>query len=663
MAFTVFRVGRLKGVGQVSAAFSHNLRTRPTPNADPTIDNEELTAWDDPASPWFVPSPTDAPSPWDVVHARIAAADKARLDVGLKVRKRGADYVPAVEMILSASHDHFLDRSGRRDPAKIQAFRDVAAAWMHERYGDRLIDMRLHLDERTPHLQAIVVPVTKDNRLSAKEMFSGKAHMSRMQTDFAAAVAHLGIQRGIEGSTATHTELKNYYAALTAPDPAPIAVTVSVPPLLAKRKGWATRESERLTREIAPAIEEAVRPGKLAKIATRQAAQAQATSVAVRKWAQETVDAKELERRIDVEAAQHSRDVAQKSRDVAQAARQEAQDALAAERKEVMARMRDIPIQDVLRAAGWDVDPRDRDQWRGPNQGRISIQGAKWFDHDAGKGGGKAIDLAKHITGQDFEGAMAWLGGQFGVAPAQAAMRAKAEEPPPMPRPFELPAHDPAKIPQVRDYLTQARGLSEQLVDRLLETGRLLAESYRGYVNAVFVMRDRAGEAVGAEKRGTSSPFSGLAGGSSRNEGWFRTLKGTNKAQITTVVVTESAIDALSALELIPVPKGELWRFVSTAGARPNAPWLRAMVQAGQRLLVAFDADETGESMAEAMIRAYPTQAARLVPPVGKDWNDTLRARSDGGELAEKIDRTIREQLDEADEAAVEDTTREPGWR
>ena len=654
-SFASLRVERRSGEGKIEAMFGHNTRSALVPNADTSTENVTLVAFDGPASPWT------APSPWDAIQNRIRVAEEKRQAKGLKVSKQRPDAVQALEVVLTASPQYF--RPGRPkaygvyEPDRLAAWRKAVEEWLRETYGNRLIDARLHLDEATPHIHAVVVPLTDDGRLSAREVFNGRKAHRELQTSYAAAIAHLGIERGIEGSKAEHQRVKAIYGSMGEPDPEPPSITVPVPPWNG-RVTWAAEQNARIKAEMASAFEAAALPGKLAKRATREKNDARELAAEKRRELQQVTEKERRtseKARAEVDSAWQMAYRADAATETAREATRSAQEALEAERRDHTARMRDIPLQDVLRAAGWDLDPQDRNQWLGPDQGRISLKGAKWFDHAAGKGGGKAIDLVKHLTGQDFEGALGWLSRHFGDEPARAALRAKAEKPEPLPppRPFELPAHDPEKIPEVCAYLHQERGLPERMIDSLLKTGKLLAENYRGYVNAVFVMRDEARRAVGAEKRGISSAFSGLAAGSSRNEGRFQVTKGGPDLPLTTVVATESAIDAISAHKLMPVPKEERWAFVSTAGARPNAPWLRAMIQAGQRLFVAFDADETGESMAEAMIRAYPTQAARLVPPVGKDWNDTLLLRNRGGEQAEQIDQAIREQLDETDEATA----------
>jgi Plasmid recombination enzyme. len=45
----------------------------------------------------------------------------------------------------------------------------------------------------------------------------GRKLLSDMQTDFANRVSHIGLERGIEGSRAKHTKIKEHYAEIQKP--------------------------------------------------------------------------------------------------------------------------------------------------------------------------------------------------------------------------------------------------------------------------------------------------------------------------------------------------------------------------------------------------------------------------------------------------------------
>ncbi|WP_375156948.1 MobV family relaxase, partial [Klebsiella aerogenes] len=174
-AFAIMRCKKLAKMGNVAASLKHAYRERETPNADAsrTPDNDH----------WAAKSTDEA---------------MGRLRE-LLPEKRRKDAVLAVEYVMTASPDWWKSASQEQQAA----FFDQAHKWLANKYGaDRIITASIHRDETSPHMTAFVVPLTQDGRLSAKEFIGNKAQMTRDQTTFAASVADLGLQRGIEGSKA-----------------------------------------------------------------------------------------------------------------------------------------------------------------------------------------------------------------------------------------------------------------------------------------------------------------------------------------------------------------------------------------------------------------------------------------------------------------------------
>lgn len=190
MTYAILRTAKLKTVGQLAGSLSHTHRTRHTPNADPSrlSDNEH-----------FGPREPGA----------IRAALLARLPA-----KRRKDAVICLEYFIGASPEYFR---GGQDGA---AYFAKALRWLKAKHGaENVIAASVHRDETSPHLVAYVVPITTDGRLCAKDFVGGKAKLSQLQSDFAHQVgAEFGLQRGIEGSRATHTTIREYYRALSHPD-------------------------------------------------------------------------------------------------------------------------------------------------------------------------------------------------------------------------------------------------------------------------------------------------------------------------------------------------------------------------------------------------------------------------------------------------------------
>ena len=325
--------------------------------------------------------------------------------------------------------------------------------------------------------------------------------------------------------------------------------------------------------------------------------------------------------------------------------------------------VRAIPLEVVLTSWGAKRDRCDRSRWQTP-RGPLSVSGTKFFNWHASRGGGGAIDLAMHLGAWDARQAIEWLrqnlshhvasvsptlGANPTIAPSTAAESVsrldlpsgsapsshRNESPdhqpigPPTrrgPSPgLQLPAASQTQLPKVRRYLSHQRGLSTAILTSLIDQGKLYADA-RG--NAVFVMMaGRPNRPIGAELRGTGQRvWRGLAPGSSKNAGYF--WIGDPSTQ--RIVLCESAIDAISChqfhAECQAAPLGRPCLCISTAGVRPDAPWLSPLLARGYHIYCGFDADEPGDTASHLMLTRHRS-IQRLRPP-RHDWNDVLTAAS-----------------------------------
>ena len=78
-----------------------------------------------------------------------------------------------------------------------KAYFQKAYELVKEKYGEQnIISAEIHKDETTPHLHINFIPVTKDNRLSAKSLFDKKS-LKQLQDDFYSQVSReFGLDRG-----------------------------------------------------------------------------------------------------------------------------------------------------------------------------------------------------------------------------------------------------------------------------------------------------------------------------------------------------------------------------------------------------------------------------------------------------------------------------------
>ncbi len=192
MGYAILRVQKLKHMASVRRSMRHSFREQPTPNADP-----ERAAMN------------------THVGACSAAEGVSRVEARLPERRR-SDAVLAIEYLVTASPEAMAAKTA----AEQDAYLHDALDWIRERHGaENVVYAGIHRDERTPHLYAYAVPVDpQSGRLNAKRWLGGPGALSAMQTEFAERIGRThGLERGIEGSKATHQRVRRHYAALNQP--------------------------------------------------------------------------------------------------------------------------------------------------------------------------------------------------------------------------------------------------------------------------------------------------------------------------------------------------------------------------------------------------------------------------------------------------------------
>ena len=569
--FAIFRVAKHKTLGAVASLAGHALRDRPTPNADParTPDNRVL------AGAGFADG------------AAVAAAIRERVEAATH---RRPDSVLCLEVFIGVSPDW----AEAATPAQWDAWRERSHAWLVEEFGrENVVFLAEHRDEKTPHLTAFVTPIRPDGRLSAAHWTGGGDHpgqrLSEMQDRHHAAVAGAGLRRGIRGSKAKHQDVQRFYGAAVNP-PVPRLPAVEPPGLMdaatkARREEWAKNQTARVRRPV----RDLARRAGMAEIERTRAEGERATAAA-------------LERQRD-------------------------------KLREEAARLRGLPLEDVLTkwhlardAAG---STKTQSQWRDAGgQHRITVTGARWYDHNAERGGGGAIDLVTHLDDCTPKAAISALASRFGgetaegAAVAHAIAKARqeaaeaAKQPPP---PFAAPAPSPGLWEPARRFLTRERRLSEGVVDEAHRRGDLYADS-RG--NVVALQRDLAGAVVGAELRGTGAArFVGVAKGSRPDQGAWCLRVGQGGP----LVLAESVVDALSLADLRGPRQPAVYASTAgNAGAQADHPIVSAAVAARVPIHVAADNDDQGRRFLARYTERWGKAVRDALPKGVKDWNDAL---------------------------------------
>ena len=122
-------------------------------------------------------------------------------------RKVKDDAIKMVSFVMTSDKDFFDSM-----PLEVErAFFADCVNFVKKRYGEEnIISAVVHKDETTPHLHINFVPITPDNRLSAKYYFDGK--LAELQTAVYEEVGKKrNLSRGKVRSTAKHVDPKTYH--------------------------------------------------------------------------------------------------------------------------------------------------------------------------------------------------------------------------------------------------------------------------------------------------------------------------------------------------------------------------------------------------------------------------------------------------------------------
>jgi hypothetical protein len=140
---------------------------------------------------------------WELATERIAEA-------GITIRRK--DQIRIEEILLTASPEFFKrDENGRAEDYSEHKWVKDTMTFLIEKYGAKnVIGFTLHQDEKTPHIHAMVVPITPDGRLSARDVFNPKS-LVQNQDDYAAAMKDHGLVRGVKHSQAKHQPMQKMY--------------------------------------------------------------------------------------------------------------------------------------------------------------------------------------------------------------------------------------------------------------------------------------------------------------------------------------------------------------------------------------------------------------------------------------------------------------------
>lgn len=139
----------------------------------------------------------------NTLNIRVKNEINQRYKLTKNIRK---DAVKAIDYIMTSDNIKMAEIFS--DETLIKSWVKDNKTFLEETYGaENILSMHLHLDETTPHLHAVIVPITKDGRLSAKAFINGRKSLAEQQTRYAELMSKFGMERGVSGSKTKHEQL------------------------------------------------------------------------------------------------------------------------------------------------------------------------------------------------------------------------------------------------------------------------------------------------------------------------------------------------------------------------------------------------------------------------------------------------------------------------
>ena len=176
----------------------------------------------------------------------------------------------AVEVLITASPE-FFEKKSRKE---IREFFDYAMEFMKSKQDpDTYISAVVHVDEKTPHMHLVFVPLTPDNRLSAKTIIGNRKKLTQWQDEFWSYMVkkYPDFERGesasLTGRTHIPPRLFKQAARLTRQKDKLMELISEMNPLNAKVK---SKEIATLLDEYIPGVEELMTKLKKTSKAARE---------------------------------------------------------------------------------------------------------------------------------------------------------------------------------------------------------------------------------------------------------------------------------------------------------------------------------------------------------------------------------------------------------
>jgi hypothetical protein len=164
--------------------------------------------------------------------AEVLASRRKRIREANLARAPQRNAAAAIEVAISASPDWFTDKS----TASAKEYFAEARKWLAKEFGaEQILGWATHFDETTPHMHVLLLPLTKTKEVRTREggkdvkrevektnqwsysssrVLGGPKGLVRLHDELAKALKSFGVERGVRGSEARHTDQRQWAAEL-----------------------------------------------------------------------------------------------------------------------------------------------------------------------------------------------------------------------------------------------------------------------------------------------------------------------------------------------------------------------------------------------------------------------------------------------------------------
>lgn len=238
--------------------------------------------------------------------------------------------------------------------------------------------------------------------------------------------------------------------------------------------------------------------------------------------------------------------------------------------------------------------------------------------------GGSVIDFAMTFQGMDLKRAIRTLGGKTAAGSVQERKDPDPEKRKEKIGDLKLPEKD-SNMKNIFAYLIKTRGIDQSIVQEMVQRKALYQDIHK---NCVFVSRDDSGKPVFACIRGTNTykKFVADAFGCDYSYGLFLPNGGDR------LIVTESAIDAMSVMNLLEIggTDHKAYDYLALSGCGKTEVIETHLHNHDYRIVdLCLDSDEAGRRAAKALsVRIKEISKAAVyteLPGNEKDYNDVLK--------------------------------------